>query len=310
MRTSTSSTIPTATRVLLALLVSSGVVVHAWEDTCTTFSEIYTSGQDLCETMFGDAFEYTADEDNAYTMWWFDESNPNDAIAASLNKSMDTCELQYFHKSGAPTAESSSFTECHPWQSNACCYESTVTTPKALKDAYGSGYEWDRCGALSEACDRFFVQEACFYECDVNAGAYRKCSDAEVAAAGDDADDACSYNTWEMYKMPIKASYCDAWYTACYDDKFCGGSDGNFFSCAAYYSETAGDDDDSSKGPLISPIALIIIIVLGVAAVAGISVFVWMMQKEKAGVPVFTPLVSPAGEVEVINKSEVVAAGN
>lgn len=36
----------------------------------------------------------------------------------------------------------------------------------------------------------------------------------------------------QMEGMPIKASFCDAWYEACIDDKFCASDDGNFFSCA------------------------------------------------------------------------------
>ena len=38
-----------------------------------------------------------------------------------------------------------------------------------------------------------------------------------------------------MEKMPIKASYCDSWFEACKNDKFCG--DGDYFSCAAIYKE-------------------------------------------------------------------------
>ena len=65
--------------------------------------------------MWGDAFKYEADEDNAFTMWWFDGG-----------------------------------------------------TPMALNEAYGEGYEWDRCGKMSQACERFFVQEAwsvCLHAC-------------------------------------------------------------------------------------------------------------------------------------------------
>ena len=35
--------------------------------------------------------------------------------------------------------------------------------------------------------------------------------------------------------MPIKASYCDSWFEACKNDKFCG--DGDYFSCAVIYKE-------------------------------------------------------------------------
>ena len=39
----------------------------------------------------------------------------------------------------------------------------------------------------------------------------------------------------QLEKMPIKASFCDNWYAACADDKFCAADDGDFFSCAAIY---------------------------------------------------------------------------
>jgi hypothetical protein len=29
--------------------------------------------------------------------------------------------------------------------------------------------------------------------------------------------------------MPIRRSFCDAWYAACYDDLFCSLDDGDFF---------------------------------------------------------------------------------
>ena len=35
-------------------------------------------------------------------------------------------------------------------------------------------YHWDRCGPLSPQCERFFVQEACFYECEPAAGLFRR----------------------------------------------------------------------------------------------------------------------------------------
>jgi hypothetical protein len=38
------------------------------------------------------------------------------------------------------------------------------------------------------------------------------------------------HNKWEIHRMPIKASYCNAFYEACKNDFFCG--HGNFFECA------------------------------------------------------------------------------
>merc|ERR1711862_197773 len=45
------------------------------------------------------------------------------------------------------------------------------------------------------------------------------------------------HNEWQMHGMPIKASYCDAWFTACRKDKFCASAGGSFFSCAAVYKK-------------------------------------------------------------------------
>ena len=35
-----------------------------------------------------------------------------------------------------------------------------------------------------------------------------------------------------MSKMPIKQSFCNSWYEACYNDLFCGSGGGDFYSCA------------------------------------------------------------------------------
>jgi hypothetical protein len=111
--------------------------------------------------------------------------------------------------------------------------------------------------------------------------------------------DPCFENTWEIFGTPIKASYCDAWYEACYNDKFCGGLDGDFFSCAAYYSKSQEDQpapstSDGSKGNNGDgglpdwAVALIIILILVVAL--SIFAFGFMIAKEKRGEPIFKPL--------------------
>lgn len=275
-------------KIVLALTLCHFKAAFAYEQDCKPFSEIYTGGQDLCETLFGTAFTYETDEDNAYTMWWFSAGNANDNTTLALGETVPSeCKLEYFHKSGPPTAEGDDFTECHPYKDSACCYNSTVTTVDALNEAYGEGYEWDRCGALSQACERFFVQEACLYECDVNAGLYRKYSDAEVAAD----PEGTTTNTWQMEGMPIKASYCDAWYTACYNDYFCGGGDGNFFSCAQQYSPLNQKDDNNTDEEVKVPVwAWVLIALLGLAAIATCIFLGITIKKEMAGEPLFAKL--------------------
>ena len=221
----------------------------------------------------------------------------NDAVATALGKpaSPAQCTLQYLHKSSGnqqpggyhtglyapPSPEGDNFTECHPWKESSCCHSEVVTTPKAMNEMYGPGYHWNRCDGfvdgykMSEACERFFVQEACLYECDPHAGDYRRYTDGEteayeafVAAGGPEAggglaasdpvysgdfehngvtypksvfygDGVNAPNKWQMYKMPIKASYCDAFYTACMNDYFCGS--GDFWACSADYKAQAAE---------------------------------------------------------------------
>lgn len=290
-----------STRALrLAVLVAmTPASVYAWEETCAPFHEVYDDGQDLCNTIFGDSFAYEADDSAGYTMWFFDRENPNKATAEALGMtSPDTCELQYFHKE-APSPEGEDFTECLPWKEDACCHEATVTSAESLRMAYGPGYEWDRCGPMSPECARFFVQEACFYECDPTAGLYRKCSDAQVAGAVD--GDECFENTWQIERMPIKGSYCDAWYSACRNDYFCSGKD--FFSCEALYWENLEADQlqaaeaaaqalaDAQAKEGMPGYAVAIIVAVIVLALGGTLAYV--IRREKRGDPIFASLVAP-----------------
>ena len=243
----------------------------------------------------------------------------------------------------------------------------------AINEAYGEGYHWDRCGPLSNACEQFFIQEACFYECSPHAGSYRRYDDKTVAAfaafmaetgTGEgpcytsvyDPDDAMyqgnflhegiNYpksvfygdgcygpNRWQMYKMPIKASYCDAFYTACKDDLFCanaGGGNG-YFGCAADYREgvaaaeaealtkalegysaeikaevramnvTAAEASvmaaalaaAEAEAATIPDWAIAIIVVLGVAFVLCMFAVFIIVSREKAGKPMFKNLEAP-----------------
>merc|ERR1712129_411948 len=126
-----------------------------------------------------------------------------------------------------------------PWKRHGCCRQEMVANQNALKEAYGYEYEWDRCGPLQPECEKFFIYEACFYECDANVGLYRKFPEAVYDPRCDKKtpaynstfaqETACKHNAWEIVHMPIKASFCDAWFHACKDDLFCASEDGNIF---------------------------------------------------------------------------------
>lgn len=243
--------------MLTILTMTSVAGMDGSEPECRKMKDIYAGGREICENMWDGAFKYEEDEDNSYTMWFFDsKNNPNDAITARLkgqnkiqgefNLPVDQCFLEYYHKgdghevdnSQHPTEEPETFQECHPWADRSCCHQDTVSSVKKIRESYGPEYHWDRCGPMSQACERFFVMEACFYECEPNAGVYRKhkgSADHPDPFAGSQQlhdDTSEETNSWQLHQMPIKASFCNAWYQACKEDYFCGADNGSYFSCA------------------------------------------------------------------------------
>jgi len=77
-----------------------------------------------------------------------------------------------------------------------------------------------RCGPLSPKCLDFFINEECFYECDVNIGKFRRYENCEQFLRS---------GSLEVKDVPIKASYCNEWYEACKDDTICAGPNGSIF---------------------------------------------------------------------------------
>ena len=250
----------------------------AWEDTCQPFPEIYASGTELCEMMFADSFEVVDDSLPGYTMWFFDtDSNPNDAVTTEIfgDEPVEECGLQYFHKD-EPSAEDDGMLECHPWKQRSCCNSSTVASTEKLKEGYGEEYHWDRCGPMTPACERFFVMESCFYECEPSAGLYRKYNDTQ--------SDHPEFNTWQMHKMPIKKSFCDSWFDACRNDRFCG--DGDFFSCAARYQASNPEEDLKKEKDSNEKLAISLGVIGSVAFLFCLFSF-FLIHRERTGKPVF-----------------------
>merc|ERR1712238_293308 len=125
------------------------------------------------------------DEEEGYDMW-FDEDldvNPNEEVTKKIfgekigfentvDFSVDQCHLQSYHKKMATEED---LDVCKPWRNKeSCCKNSVVGTENQIKTNYGREYVWDVCGKLSRKCEKYFVQEACFYECEPAAGLYRK----------------------------------------------------------------------------------------------------------------------------------------
>ncbi|XP_066284161.1 uncharacterized protein [Branchiostoma lanceolatum] len=268
--------------ILVVMIVLAAPTTQSADDVpCRMFEDIYPSGKELCEKMWDDAFVYETNLSRAFTMWFFEAENPNNKVAERLGwPSADDCHLEYFHKE-APGPEPDNFTECHPWKDYSCCHQDTVSSVQKIKEAYGKQWHWDRCGPLSSACERFFVQEACLYECEPNAGFYRKFP-AHIYNESDP-----NHNKWQMEGMPIRADYCDAWFHACRHDRFCAADSGSYASCAREYAkvDNTGAGDDGVNAGLVAGVVVACVVVAVLFGTLGYFIF-----QERKGQPVFNQL--------------------
>jgi hypothetical protein len=82
--------------------------------------------------------------------------------------------------------------------------------------------------------------------------------------------------------MPIRKSFCDSWYTACYNDYFCGA--GDYFACKAFYEENLANASNDDKDTAL----LVGLGFAGAAAVMGICFAAYLIRREKSGKPVFS----------------------
>jgi len=114
-------------------------------------------------------------------------------------------------------------TTCAHYAGNSCCTWKTailVGAPGGLNAAlYGAEWGYERCGLISDKCNEYLQHEACFYECDVNVGRYRYHSKKDCS------ENSKTGNAWQIANVPIKASFCDAWFEACKDDVLCAAAD-------------------------------------------------------------------------------------
>jgi hypothetical protein len=136
--------------------------------------------------------------------------NPNDAVLTDVDPfpadhrcvsphEGQMCHLagDYYHDPHASPKDLSG-SICSAWSDNSCCsVEMAVQTIQTDHyETYGPEFSHQKCGAVSDACTKWFLLEGCLYECDVNAGRYRH----HVGAAGCDGGG----NTWQISGMPLK----------------------------------------------------------------------------------------------------------
>lgn len=205
------------------------------------------------------------------------------SVVSSANGAMPTCNIQYFHYAVAVQQTDGDYRQCVEYNEASCCSPDKIKDFDSINQAYGPEYHIDRCGPMSDACKEYFMKEACLYECDPNAGLYRKYSQAEYEA------DPNTANLWQIEGMPIRQGFCDNWYRACYNDYFCGGTGGDYFECAKIY--TAPKTKAEVWTQELTTITACVT-VFGVLILGALGYVVW---RERQGKALFQPLAQEYG---------------
>mmetsp|Transcript_1266 Transcript_1266/g.2013 ORF Transcript_1266/g.2013 Transcript_1266/m.2013 type:complete len:259 (-) Transcript_1266:88-864(-) len=239
--------------ILLALTAGCVAAAQEAQNGCLQASAIYEDGVDMFESLWDSAFKCiprdSPDYQFAYHLVFSDaKANPNDEVTArrvaaglhhELYKNSDVCHISYFHKQ-KPGPEP--LTACVQYRENACCEPKYVADKKTIKEAYGPTYHWDRCGSISDSCERYFVEEACLYECDVNLGLFRKFPPHTFEETNPD------HNEWQIHNMPIRIEYCENMFEACKSELFCGaGLGSSSTSCSLELDEKAAKKKERRK---------------------------------------------------------------
>ncbi|XP_046676565.1 LOW QUALITY PROTEIN: folate receptor beta-like [Homalodisca vitripennis] len=112
------------------------------------------------------------------------------------------------HHKEKPGPEGELFSQCTPWKNRSCC---TYNTTKNLHETKMYNFDYNHCSAvknMSESCKRHFTQDHCFYECSPNIGPWVVKVNMKTRKE-------------RFYQVPLCASDCEAWFSACRDEYTC-----------------------------------------------------------------------------------------
>jgi len=192
--------------------------------TCKTFGEIYENAQGICDLLWSAPFHYSEDEENC-VVWDFalTTNNPNqyvtkvpysesfcnntNTLSTLLPPAKTALQPSCLANRELSTPSSQSLTNCPNYNSLSCCgperdHLITHNDPAAPF----LGYNWTACGPVSPQCEQFFIQQACYFECDPYQAAWANPVFDQPAT---------------FYGVPICASYCDSWFEACQAELTC-----------------------------------------------------------------------------------------
>jgi hypothetical protein len=144
-------------------------------------------------------------------------------------KPCEACHLQNDHTEDLALKRPDLIGPCKKYEANACCNKVVTSNITNRVGLYDAEFNWDQCysnhknisdtlnanatlKASFDKCQRWFQLEECFYECDVNAGKFRKHGNCR---------DETGSNSWQIQGLPVRATECDTFYKDCQDMILC-----------------------------------------------------------------------------------------
>eukprot|EP00794_Sanderia_malayensis_P003080 gene3081-3545_t len=128
------------------------------------------------------------------------------SISPLFVESNEQCIAGKYHKK-SPGAETLSYPECAPWKEKTCCTSEFVKELKANQTRTLYNHDWHLCKKLSAECERFWINQECFYQCSPYVYKWKQPS---------------ANPSFDILKgVPICASVCDRWFQACKTDQIC-----------------------------------------------------------------------------------------
>jgi hypothetical protein len=186
---------------------------------CKPLQSYFTSGAEMCTKMWGAGTTVIDTVAQLVMYFTIGGANPNDATfsnkpfkAPCSSSNGEVCSI--ISPTSVPVSAPAALSMCSEYSDNACCSAATTATLDALFNfQYMSNFQTAtaRCAAqtsssMSTPCLNWFIARSCLSQCDMNASPYRLHENCNPM------------NKWEMIGMPIKATDCDSFYTACSSD--------------------------------------------------------------------------------------------
>lgn len=122
-------------------------------------------------------------------------------VIYTISIEAEQCLPGLFHKKTSSPA-SDDYAECKAWNADTCCTANFTQALNKTRVRELYGFHWGHCKNVSKKCEKFLIEEECFYQCEPRLFRWH------VTNA-------------TIKNVPVCGDYCDSWYEACQDDETC-----------------------------------------------------------------------------------------